>query len=491
MKRGMVRSNSVRSRGSSASTPPTPPTPMAPRERLKDCCRQLVAFMCTQVGVGGLVVGYALVGAFGFLSIETQAALEAEEQYMGKSLFPSGDSSEAEEKWWETHGNATLNSLALHRSGRGPWAVVHQLRHSTAAKLWAVTSAQNVFNESRWREGVGVALRAFQDGIAGAVKAGYDGRTVQEAWSFPAALTFSLSVFTMIGYGNLVPRSGWGKLATVVYAVLGIPLYVLYFMNMGRVLASTFRWLYTKMYQCTQDRVGLDDASSSKDGMEGGGGSGSGSAVRVIVPSTACLWVLAGYVLVGTIMFAEWEGWNYLDASYFCVTSLCKIGIGDFVPGTGIKKSKAKGEGGEVTMADTGEGHTKLVINFVYLLLGMGLIAMCYNLMREEVVVRARDLKARVSRWLESLRMRATECYYGPEEEESESEDEEEEEERERRRRRRRRRRRLERELREGRGRSLPPNLPQGLVPLDVEDNDDIEAPPREMLRRSYSTSRY
>ncbi|XP_071451646.1 potassium channel subfamily K member 15 [Hetaerina americana] len=431
MKRGMVRSNSVRSRGSSASTPPTPPTPMAPRERLKDCCRQLVAFMCTQVGVGGLVVGYALVGAFGFLTIETQAALEAEEQ-------------------------------------------VHQLRHSTAAKLWAVTNAQNVFNESRWREGVGAALRAFQDGIAGAVKAGYDGRTVQEAWSFPAALTFSLSVFTMIGYGNLVPRSGWGKLATVVYAVLGIPLYVLYFMNMGRVLASTFRWLYTKMYQCHLELPG----------------SGSGSAVRVIVPSTACLWVLAGYVLVGTIMFAEWEGWNYLDASYFCVTSLCKIGIGDFVPGTGIKKSTAKGEGGESTMADTGEGHTKLVINFVYLLLGMGLIAMCYNLMREEVVVRARDLKARISRWLESLRLRATECYYGPEEEASESEDEEEEERRKRRRR-RRRRRRLQRELREGRGRSLPPSLPQGLIPLDVEDNNDIEATPREMLRRSYSTSRY
>lgn len=39
------------------------------------------------------------------------------------------------------------------------------------------------------------------------------------------------------------------------------------------------------------------------------------------------------YLLVGTIMFAEWEGWNYLDSIYFCVTSLLKIGFGDFVPG--------------------------------------------------------------------------------------------------------------------------------------------------------------
>lgn len=47
-------------------------TGLDPRERVKDCCRKVVAFMCTQVGVGGLVVGYAIVGAFGFMSIETQ-----------------------------------------------------------------------------------------------------------------------------------------------------------------------------------------------------------------------------------------------------------------------------------------------------------------------------------------------------------------------------------------------------------------------------------
>ena len=27
------------------------------------------------------------------------------------------------------------------------------------------------------------------------------------------------------------------------------------------------------------------------------------------------------------------KGWNYVDSVYFCVTSLAKIGFGDFVPG--------------------------------------------------------------------------------------------------------------------------------------------------------------
>ena len=53
----------------------------------------------------------------------------------------------------------------------------------------------------------------------------------------------------------------------------------------------------------------------------------------MIVPSTTCLYVMTFYLIMGTIMYAEWEGWNYLDSMYFCVTSLLKIGFGDFVPG--------------------------------------------------------------------------------------------------------------------------------------------------------------
>jgi potassium channel subfamily K, invertebrate len=95
-------------------------------------------------------------------------------------------------------------------------------------------------------------------------------------------------------------------------------------------------------------------------------------------------------------MFAEWEGWDYLDSAYFCVTSLCKIGIGDFVPGANILESRSGNQ-------------TKLVINFVYLLLGMGLIAMCYNLMREEVKVKMQEVKRDMKRWLEGLRIKS--CY--------------------------------------------------------------------------------
>ncbi|CAH0754911.1 unnamed protein product [Bemisia tabaci] len=309
-----------------------------PREKVKDCCRKLVAFMCTQVGVGGLIVGYAVVGMFGFKYIESAR-------------------------------------------DRPEILRVEQLTNETASLLWDLILVVNVIDRTAWRARANETLVRFQHGIVNASKAGYDGRT-DELWSYSAALMFSCSIFTMIGYGNMVPRTAGGKAATVVYAVFGIPLYVLYFRNMGKVLAQTFRWGYTWIYRCS-----MEDRKAKHD---------LGAASRVIVPSTACLWVLAAYVAGGTIMFAEWENWSYLDSSYFCVTSLCKIGIGDFVPGASILDARSQ---------------TKLVINFVYLLLGMGLIAMCYDLMREDVNVRVRKLKSDIGLCFEDIRLRAVECY--------------------------------------------------------------------------------
>lgn len=127
-------------------------------------------------------------------------------------------------------------------------------------------------------------------------------------------------------------------------------------MNMGQVLASCFKWFYCKLVRCADARK--DKPLADGDPAAGNGNkeiigvvsSAAGDELSddldeesysglIIVPSTACLWVWLTYLAVGTIMFAEWENWEYLDACYFCVTSLCKIGMGDFVPGANIQAS--------------------------------------------------------------------------------------------------------------------------------------------------------
>jgi len=54
------------------------------------------------------------------------------------------------------------------------------------------------------------------------------------------------------GYGSVAPRTVWGRLITIVYALAGIPLMLVYLSTVGDVLARSFRRLYGRI--CRQPR---------------------------------------------------------------------------------------------------------------------------------------------------------------------------------------------------------------------------------------------
>ena len=49
------------------------------------------------------------------------------------------------------------------------------------------------------------------------------------------------------GYGHIAPKTKWGRLITMVYAIVGIPLTFLYLSNMGNFMARCFRLFYQKV----------------------------------------------------------------------------------------------------------------------------------------------------------------------------------------------------------------------------------------------------
>ena len=79
------------------------------------------------------------------------------------------------------------------------------------------------------------------------------------------------------------------------------------------------------------------------------------------------------------------QDWSYLDGAYFCFTSLMTIGFGDFVPGNSYIYNVAE------NMSEQ-EANAKLVLGAIYILLGMGIIAMCVNLMQEKIITQV-DLR--------------------------------------------------------------------------------------------------
>ena len=99
---------------------------------------------------------------------------------------------------------------------------------------------------------------------------------------------------------------------------------------------------------------------------------------RVSVPIYVSLLLITGYILAGALLFTLWEeDWDMFIGSYFCFVTLTTIGFGDFVPGTSV---------------ESWDSQQKLVLCALYLIFGLALIAMCFDLMQEEVKNKCRAL---------------------------------------------------------------------------------------------------
>uniref|UniRef100_A0A8C1WXA3 Potassium channel domain-containing protein n=1 Tax=Cyprinus carpio TaxID=7962 RepID=A0A8C1WXA3_CYPCA len=66
-------------------------------------------------------------------------------------------------------------------------------------------------------------------------------------WSFYSSLFFSCTVFTTLGYGRMYPVTYEGKVACIVYAMVGIPLMLLVISDVGDILAVLLSKAYTHL----------------------------------------------------------------------------------------------------------------------------------------------------------------------------------------------------------------------------------------------------
>ncbi|CRK91732.1 CLUMA_CG005367, isoform A [Clunio marinus] len=98
------------------------------------------------------------------------------------------------------------------------------------------------------------------------------------------------------------------------------------------------------------------------------------------VPIWLCVFLVIGYIIGGAFLFNTWEGWNLLDAAYFCFITLTTIGFGDFVPAQGEKENPEQ----------------SIALCSLYLLFGIALLAMSFNLVQEEVISKVKSIARRL-----------------------------------------------------------------------------------------------
>ncbi|OQR71654.1 potassium channel subfamily K member 10-like [Tropilaelaps mercedesae] len=100
------------------------------------------------------------------------------------------------------------------------------------------------------------------------------------------------------------------------------------------------------------------------------------------VPLWMCCGIVILYILGGAWLFKYYEDWDFLEGSYFCFVTLTTIGFGDVVPGQTINEKETQ--------------SSRLASCAIYLLFGMALIAMSFNLVQEEVKKKVRNIGKRV-----------------------------------------------------------------------------------------------
>ena len=165
-----------------------------------------------------------------------------------------------------------------------------------------------------------------------------------------------------------------GKIMTMIYAIFGIPLMLLCLANIGSTMADAFRFIYCNICcsycHLVKKRRNLRalqsielPPSSTTTTMPAGAVTAATTSNtlqlpsydleqppppppppatnvvefvdnlsvdyrKVTIPISVTLSLLTSYLILGAVLFSEWENWKFLDGAYFCFVTLATIGLG-------------------------------------------------------------------------------------------------------------------------------------------------------------------
>ncbi|OZC09045.1 Ion channel [Onchocerca flexuosa] len=137
-----------------------------------------------------------------------------------------------------------------------------------------------------------------------------------ETFAFKNALIYSFSVYTTIGYGHLFPRTMKGRILTVVYAVIGIPLNVAFISDLGELIGRTVQYALQYSQRRILNKTTQDPCIEYKK-----------FSLVVLIAI-----VLTAIIAIIVMKVERSRHWNYVDSLYYTFTTSTLIGLGDLTP---------------------------------------------------------------------------------------------------------------------------------------------------------------
>jgi len=252
-------------------------------------------------------------------------------------------------------------------------------------QFWQYGTNEHKYNYTReeFKEQVRADLKAMERYVLEAHQTyGYDGTLEYEReFSFESTLLFTVTIMTTVGYGHIAPGTSLGKLFCIGYALLGIPLMVLFMASIGDWMATTFRWIYSRVL-CRWCRARRRDSELPPEmdrrtlgiGRDDIGKERYMPTDLVMVPIMVNLILIFLFIFLGAVMFNLMEGWDPATSAYFCFVTLTTIGFGDYTPVNSFKG------------LNNPKALAMMTFTLTYCIFGMTLISMCLSLMQEQII---------------------------------------------------------------------------------------------------------
>ncbi|XGW31966.1 hypothetical protein V3C99_010273 [Haemonchus contortus] len=212
----------------------------------------------------------------------------------------------------------------------------------------------------------------------------------ESQWSLMSAMYYSGTLFTTIGYGDIACVTVAGRILTVIYSCIGIPLMLITLNDCGKFLynningcvknVEAFGTYLGVLRVCSRGQrknSKLDEMDTIERGEAHTVDASSMHSEFGSLPSIGeiededeqktprmsvkvALGITIGWIFFCSALFRLWEDWTYAESCYFMYISLSTIGLGDI----------------SVSRRDM------MVLCFVFVIIGLSLVSMSINVVQ-------------------------------------------------------------------------------------------------------------
>jgi hypothetical protein len=95
-------------------------------------------------------------------------------------------------------------------------------------EIWNMTKSNLIFDEKTFVSNLKAKVFRHKTSYLSALMMGYQPYdNIEEFWTLSGSILYSTTLVTTIGYGHFTCRTTAGKLITIIYSIIGIPMMVI------------------------------------------------------------------------------------------------------------------------------------------------------------------------------------------------------------------------------------------------------------------------